>query len=249
MISTKSPLAATFALLTLAALVCLPSCKERPPTFQEIVASGYEALAAGEPGEAEKRFESALIAPMGEKGSLRPRVVARGLTATARAYELEQEHEPAKRTLNRALEIAEEAIGTDPAQTAQTLDVLADVYESEGDFAKALDVREREAAAFTRAYGQHHPAVTRTMERIVALYRGRGEPQKAELMLRKILDLRESSLGGEHPLVLKTLIDLAAVLRDVDNPEEATRVSARVQRTLGRKATERAKAEAERFDR
>lgn len=233
-----------------AALAAPAACaREKPPGFAETLASAYASLAEGEPGEAEKRFEAALRSPDAAKAALPPRTVAAGLAEAGRAYEIAGRGAEAERVLKRALELGEQALGTDPAQTAFALDALAEVYESGGRFAEAIETRERESAALTRAYGQNHPAVGRAMERIVALYRGKGEPEKAELTLRKLLDVREKALGGEHPLVVRTLLELAAVLRDVDDPEEATAVSARVQRILDKQASERAKAEAAKFDR
>ena len=59
--------------------------------------------------------------------------------------------------LERALAIAEKALGPEHPDTAQCLDNVAGVMQAQGDFAAACTLRERALTIREKVLGSEHP--------------------------------------------------------------------------------------------
>ena len=111
----------------------------------------------------------------------------------------------------RALAIAEKALGPAHPDTAGSLNNLAELYRATGAYAKAEPLYERALAIAEKALGPAHPDTASALNSLAALYYATGAYAKAEPLHQRALAIREKALGPAHPDTATSLNSLAAL--------------------------------------
>ncbi len=113
----------------------------------------------------------------------------------------------------RALEIAENALGTEHPRTAVALNNLALLYCETGAYAKAEPLYQRALAINEKAPGPDHSQTAISLNNLALLYHATGAYTKAEPLFERSLAIREKALGPEHPDTAASLNSLAELYR------------------------------------
>ncbi len=70
----------------------------------------------------------------------------------------------------KALEVAEQNVGPDHPDVAQSLNNLALLYQTQGEYAKAEPLYKRSLGIWEKALGPDHPRVATILENLADLY-------------------------------------------------------------------------------
>jgi len=144
---------------------------------------------------------------------------SRKLRAAAARMESDGHFDSARRSLERALTLAEAARGPDDVQVAAVAAQLAGVYRKLADGGKSESLFLRAIAIMDRTLGRDEPATAHVRSQLALLYQREGERRKAEALLRESLDVIEKTLGSEHPWYVECLATLGNVLDDAGDLE------------------------------
>jgi tetratricopeptide (TPR) repeat protein len=90
----------------------------------------------------------------------------------------------------KALEVAEQNVGSDHPDVAITLNNLAGLYRTQGEYAKAEPLYKRSLAIWEKALGPDHPDVATILENLAALYRDTKRYRKAEPLEQRAARIR-----------------------------------------------------------
>ena len=162
--------------------------------------------------------------------------VSRTLRTTAASLEVEGKFDEAKRLLERAISLTENARGRSDEQVADVAIQLAAVYRKLADGAAAECLYQRAIAILDRTRGANHPATARARSELAVLYQREGKRRKAEALLRQSLDVIEKTLGPEHPWfvsALMTLGNLRDSAGDLEDEEAIIRRALTIAQTTG----------------
>jgi nucleoside phosphorylase/tetratricopeptide (TPR) repeat protein len=121
----------------------------------------------------------------------------------------------------RALAIAEAALGPDHPDVATRLSNLAAVLRDLGDPAAARPLLERSLTIAEAAYGPDHPDVANHLNNLATVLQDLGDPAAARPLAERSLTITEAALGPTHPAVANRLSNLALVLQDLGDPAAA----------------------------
>ena len=83
----------------------------------------------------------------------------------------EGKYDHATLVARKALQVAEQNVGSDHPAVATSLNNLAALYDTQGDYAKAEPLYKRSLAIWEKALGSDHPNVAISLENIASLYR------------------------------------------------------------------------------
>ena len=89
-------------------------------------------------------------------------------------------YDRAVRVAQKALQVAEQNVGLNHPDVAQSLNNLAELYRTQGDYARAEPLYKRSLSIFEKALGPEHPDVATSLENLAALYRATKRDHKAE---------------------------------------------------------------------
>jgi len=130
-------------------------------------------------------------------------------------------YEEAEPLYQRALGIAEKALGAEHPYVGAGLNNLAALYHAQGRYEEAEPLYQRALAITEKALGAEHPDVGTRLNNLAALYRAQGRNEEAEPLYQRALAIDEKALGAEHPDVGTHLNNLAALYRAQGRNEEA----------------------------
>jgi tetratricopeptide (TPR) repeat protein len=114
----------------------------------------------------------------------------------------------------RALTIAERALGPDHLEVARSLNDLAVVHWYQGRYAEAKQFNERALAIREIALGDDHPEVAKSANTLAIVYVSLGRFQEAQALFERAAAIRERELGPDHPDLARILINLANLHND-----------------------------------
>ena len=139
------------------------------------------------------------------------------------AYYLNQRarYEEVEPLSQRALAIAEKALGPEHPHVATSLNNLALLYRDQGRYEAAEPLYQRALAIDEKALGPEHPSVGDSLNNLAGLYRDQGRYEAAEPLLQRALAIDEKALGPEHPHVATSLNNLALLYNDQGRYEAA----------------------------
>jgi CHAT domain-containing protein len=127
------------------------------------------------------------------------------------AEPLPGQHVPAIEQGERAVVLAEAALGKDHLEVAKALNHLANLYRHQGWYTRAEPLLQRALAIQEAALGQNHPLVANTLNNLAILSARRLLFARAEALLQRALAIQEEALGKSHPDVGQSLLNLASV--------------------------------------
>ena len=131
------------------------------------------------------------------------------------------EYPTAEPLYERALAIAEKALGPEHPNTATSLNNLAELYRSQGRYDKAEPLYERALAIAEKVQGPEHPATATSLNNLAGLYRSQGRYDKAEPLLKRALTILDKVLELEHPNTATSLDYLAQIYEKQGRSAEA----------------------------
>ncbi|MDY6783290.1 MAG: CHAT domain-containing tetratricopeptide repeat protein [Cyanobacteriota bacterium] len=117
----------------------------------------------------------------------------------------------------RALEIRENALGSEHLHVATSLNNLAELYKVTGNYSAAQTLFQRSLEIRENALGDEHPDIALALNNLAALYKATGNYSAAETLYQRALEIWENALGGEHLHVATTLNNLAALYKVTGN--------------------------------
>jgi CHAT domain-containing protein/Flp pilus assembly protein TadD len=109
----------------------------------------------------------------------------------------------------RALAIAEKALGPNHPDVATSLDNLVELYRVLGHSADAEPLAKRSLAIREKVFGPDHPAVATSLNYLAVLYQAQGRYADAEPLLKRALAIREKAPGLDRQFVAASLNNLA----------------------------------------
>ena len=90
----------------------------------------------------------------------------------------------------KALQVAEQNVGPDHPDVAQSLDNLASLYDTQGAYAQAEPLYKRSLAILEKALGPDHPHVATNLENLAGLYRATKRSAEAEALEQRAARIR-----------------------------------------------------------
>ena len=152
---------------------------------------------------------------------------SRSLRTSATRLERAARLDEARSLFERALNLADDALGHDEAYLAMLSFDLGDNALERHDDAVAQSFYRRAIAMFDRLWGPDHPYPALARARLALLQLRAGQTQAAEDILRPALATIERSLGPEHPWFVRGLVTLASLRNDAGDTEEAETIARR----------------------
>ena len=113
----------------------------------------------------------------------------------------------------RALQVAEQALGPAHPSTANSLNNLAFLLQAQGDYAAARPLYERALTIYEQALGPAHPDTARSLNNLAFLLQAQGDYAAARPLYERALTIYEQALGPAHPDTARSLNNLAFLLQ------------------------------------
>ena len=145
----------------------------------------------------------------------------KGLHNIAQCYQMQGNHDQAKKLFKRCLEVRELQLGAEHPSTLTAVAGLAGIYKEQGNFEKAQDLYSRCHRARKRLLGSEHPSTLITLGNLAGLSRDQDELKQNNEVYRRLLETFERVLGPEHPYTLTTINNLAGSCQDLGDYEQA----------------------------
>jgi len=123
--------------------------------------------------------------------------------------------------LERAVALAEQALGPDAIETARLQHELARTHQRNREYEAVVPLYEAAAATSERRLGADHPATARTWTGLAATYAALGQRARALPLALRALDVSERALGPDHPQVALCLITVANLREDMGEIDTA----------------------------
>jgi tetratricopeptide (TPR) repeat protein len=130
--------------------------------------------------------------------------------------------------LLRALEISEQALGSDHIDIAERLDAPAITFDRLGQYEKALPLYQRALLIRENVLGPEHADTAFSLINMAILHKNHGLYLKAVPLYQRVLEIREKVLGPEHPDTVVTLNFLASTFEKLGQYEKAVLLYQRV---------------------
>jgi tetratricopeptide (TPR) repeat protein len=118
----------------------------------------------------------------------------------------------ARPLVERALAIAEKALGPEHPDTATSLADLAFLLRRQADLAAARPLAERALAIHEKARGPEHPDTAASLSNLAMLLRDQGDPAAARPLFERALAISEKARGPEHDDTAASLNNLGYLL-------------------------------------
>ena len=116
---------------------------------------------------------------------------------------------------------AEQALGEQHPDTAQTLSNLAYLYHHQDQFEEAMHFLQRSLSIRQQVLGMEHPDTATSLNALALLYRDQGRYEEAEPFFQQALAIRKQIFGTEHPQTAHSLSNLAWLYRNLGKYHEA----------------------------
>ena len=111
----------------------------------------------------------------------------------------------------RAIELDENARGTDPEGLATTLNNLALVYRKQGRLEEAERLHTRSLNLLQDTLGPNDARVAMSLHNLAAVYREQGRIEEARPLQERAVAVADKSLGRRDPDAIKMRTALAAL--------------------------------------
>ena len=151
-------------------------------------------------------------APAPQSSGNQPDVEA--LVERAGKLQAEGKYGKAATIWRQVLAIAEQALGPNHPDVANSLNDLALLLKNQGQYAAAEPLYRRSLAIVKKALGPDHHNVATSLNNLAGLLSAQGQYAAAEPLYRRSLAIREKALGPDHLNVATSLNNLAGLLRD-----------------------------------
>ncbi|MEM9504984.1 MAG: CHAT domain-containing protein, partial [Cyanobacteria bacterium P01_E01_bin.43] len=136
-------------------------------------------------------------------------------------YQSTERYDEADTLLLRALEISEQAYGSDHPEVATNLNNLADLYRLMERFDEAISLAQRSLEVREQQRGPDHPDVASSLYTLAGVYRSLDRYEAAEPLYQRSLAIREQIFGLDHPVTADNLINLAGLYYAQGQPQAA----------------------------
>jgi tetratricopeptide (TPR) repeat protein/CHAT domain-containing protein len=113
----------------------------------------------------------------------------------------------------KSLTLAEQKLGAEHLELAQSLYNLGLVDAAQARYGEAEQLYKRSLAIRENAIGSEHPDVAQSLHALATLYRIQGRLADAEPLLRRSLAIRERALDPNHLDIAQSLNDLGLLLQ------------------------------------
>ena len=130
---------------------------------------------------------------------------AHKLDLDAIRFEYESKIDEALQASERAVAVAEKALGPDDAYVGELLYLFAFRTKAKGQFNAAEQIFRRALEVDQKAKGRNDPQTAMALRGLADLYTTTGEYSKAESLLEEHVQIMQSTLGSEHPRVALAL--------------------------------------------
>jgi CHAT domain-containing protein/Tfp pilus assembly protein PilF len=145
-----------------------------------------------------------------QEGSLQE---AEALDGRARQLYEQGHYNDAIPMAQRALTVAEKALGPEDPARAYFLNSLAQLYRAIGAYAEAEPLYKKALSIREKVLGPEHPDTATSLSNLAQLYGTTGTYTKAEPLFQRALAIREKALGRVHPDTAQSLNDLGVLYR------------------------------------
>src|SRR5579872_2653322 len=132
--------------------------------------------------------------------------------------------QPAKKLLERSIEIGSSAFGAENAETLETMQDLAWAYSEEGRFAEAESLQRRVVDSERRLLGPEHLNTLRSTGDLAVTLCEQGNYKEGIRLNRQVLQTKKRILGSEAFDTLATEDNLAVMLNESGQLAEAEKV-------------------------
>jgi tetratricopeptide (TPR) repeat protein len=123
-------------------------------------------------------------------------------------------YKEAAATAEKALPLAERALGKEHPNTLASMNNLALMYQIQGRYKEAEPLYKRVLEAYERTLGKEHPETLKSVNNLAALYHDQGRYKEAEPLYKRALEAYERTLGKEYPDTLVSVNNLAFHYQD-----------------------------------
>jgi tetratricopeptide (TPR) repeat protein len=142
------------------------------------------------------------------------RATLRLLNQVAGYLEARAQFQQAQSVVERALDIAEKALGPEHPETAGTLNNLGRLLQDQGDLAGARLQYGRALAIWEKTVGEDDPRTATTLNNIGMLLKDQGDLAGARPYLERALDINAKVLGPDHPGTAASLTNLGMLSQE-----------------------------------
>ncbi|MEE9210668.1 MAG: tetratricopeptide repeat protein, partial [Kiloniellales bacterium] len=123
----------------------------------------------------------------------------------------------ARAAFERALTIAEKALGPDHPDVAAVINNLGNVLQDHGDLVGARTAYERALAIDESTFGPDHPEVATGVNNLRSVLHDQGDLAGARAAFERALAIDEVAFGPDHPKVAIRINNLGNVLQEKGN--------------------------------
>ena len=192
----------------------------------ELVALGSAAVLFAR-GVAQAQFDETRSWSRMASAAAERTAIPRTKAAVARAEGLtllnSGQFDAAEAELERAVQLAEAAVGKQHHLTSASLIDLANVYQQRGRLTEAEAIQRRAIDVFNQTVGPRHPDTGLALNNLGNTLADQGRYEDAAQTYAKALKIREDALGPKHPDVGQTLNNMSGMWMIMGEYEQADR--------------------------
>jgi tetratricopeptide (TPR) repeat protein len=194
-------------------------------TWEQYHEAGRRRFAEGDAAGAEEAFRGAVAEA--ERSGAEPLQLASSLSSLGQLKYQQKDYARAEDCFRRALELRDEALGSDHPTVISSINNLAALYVARGALDEAEPLLQRAMAVTIKRVEATQADLAVNLNNLVRLYVKRGDYARAEPLLTQLLALKRP-LGPEHPEVAAVLVTLAKLRQSMGQPDAAERLWRRV---------------------
>lgn len=131
------------------------------------------------------------------------------------------DHDAARESFSRVLELLRESLGDDHADVATSINNIALIEYSQGNYSAAGTLYRQALAIDEKALGPDHPDVATDLNNLALLYKKQGKLDTAEPLFKRSLAIKEAVLEPGHPSLVTGMRNYAALLRAIVEQRQA----------------------------
>ena len=133
------------------------------------------------------------------------------LNGIAAAYKAQGDYPNALSYYKRALDVIQEALGSDHPSAADTLNNMGIVFRAQGDYTSALEHYNSALSIKEKSLGAFHPSTGDSLNNIACVFRATGEYERSLEFNKRAHGINLETVGELHPSTGKTLNNIALV--------------------------------------
>jgi tetratricopeptide (TPR) repeat protein len=147
--------------------------------------------------------------------------LANALNNLGNVYARRNMHDLSARTLERAVTVLGELLGTEHPNVAITLANLGNMRYDQGELESSRIYLERALEVLRRSVGDGHPAVASTLGNLGLVLARLGDGEAGRRRLEESVQLKRARLGDDHPDVAHSLNNLGEIVREQGDVQAA----------------------------